>query len=106
MRPVLGPHARTNRTRNTRVAEPWLPAPEDRRPGEGQRLTPEAPHNGGRPSLSGDGPPTTPAARSPHQGMQAKGTVFGPHTRTPTPTARGWRTPSAQWAGSRGRDSA
>ena len=27
--PVLGPHARTNRTRDTRVAEPWLPAPED-----------------------------------------------------------------------------
>ena len=24
-----GPHARTDRTRDTRVAEPWLPAPED-----------------------------------------------------------------------------
>ena len=47
--PVLGFHARTNRTRDTRVAEPWLPAPEDGRPGEGQRLTPDAPHNGGRP---------------------------------------------------------
>ena len=46
--PVLGPHARTDRTRDTRVAEPWLPAPEDGRPGEGQRLTPDAPHNGGR----------------------------------------------------------
>ena len=31
-----------------RVAEPWLPAPEDGRPGEGQRLTPGAPHNCGR----------------------------------------------------------
>ena len=30
---VLGPHARTDRTRDTRVAEPWLPAPEDGRPG-------------------------------------------------------------------------
>ena len=36
--PVLGPHARTDRTRDTRVAEPWLPAPEDGRAGEGQRL--------------------------------------------------------------------
>ena len=43
---VLGPHARTDRTRDTRDAEPWLPAPEDGRPGEGQRLTPGAPHNG------------------------------------------------------------
>ena len=32
--PVLGPHARTDRTRDTRDAEPWLPAPEDGRPGE------------------------------------------------------------------------
>ena len=46
--PVLGAQARTDRTRDTRVAEPWLPAPEDGRPGEGQRLTPDAPHNGGR----------------------------------------------------------
>ena len=37
--PVLGPHARTDRTRDTRVAEPWPPAPEDGRPGKGQRLS-------------------------------------------------------------------
>ena len=37
--PVLGPHTRTDRTRDTRVAEPWLPAPEDGQSGEGQRLT-------------------------------------------------------------------
>ena len=48
MGPVLGPHARTDRTRDTRVAEPRLPAPEDGRPGEGQRLTPDAPRNDGR----------------------------------------------------------
>ena len=36
MGPVLGLHARTDRIRDTRVTEPWLPAPEDRRPGEGQ----------------------------------------------------------------------
>ena len=46
--PVLGPHARIDRTRDTRVAEPWLHAPEDERPGKGQRLTPGAPHNGGK----------------------------------------------------------
>ena len=45
---VLGPHACTERSRDTRFAEPWLPAPEDGRPGKGQRLTPDAPHNGGR----------------------------------------------------------
>ena len=48
MGPVLGPHARTDRTLDTRVAEPRLPAPEDGRPGEGQRLTPDAPRNDGR----------------------------------------------------------
>ena len=64
--PVLGPHARTDRTRNTRVAVPQLPAPEDGRSGEGQRLTPDAPHNSGRPPPRGR-PPTTPAARSPHR---------------------------------------
>ena len=165
---VLGPHARTDRTRDIRVAEPWLPAPEDGRPGEGQRLTPDAPHNGGR-QLPGDpllpvpqrAMPTrkgarccaaapsprphrphpghtgriTPAARprgraagrgtapdtrrlsqrwqatppgtAPHhprgtqppQGMQATGTVLGPHTLTPVTTACGWRTPTARPVG-------
>ena len=83
MGPLPGPHAHTNRARETRVAEPWLPAQRDGRPGEGQGLTPDAPHNGGSPPPLG-GPPTTPAARSPAQGMQAKMTVMGPlapHTR-------------------------
>ena len=48
---VLGPHIRTDRTWDTRVTEPRPPAPEDGRQGEGQRLTPDAPHNGGRPRL-------------------------------------------------------
>ena len=80
--PVLGPHARTDRTRDTRDAEPWLPAPEDRRLGEGQRLTPGAPHNGGR-----HPPPGTPF-RHPHGGQRrpagahAVGPVLGPHART------------------------
>ena len=63
--PVQGPHARTDRTWDTRGAEPRLPAPEDGRPGEGQRLTPDAPHNGGRPPPSGDGPPPTPRHAAP-----------------------------------------
>ena len=33
--PVLGPHARTDRTQDTGVAEPRPSAPEDGRPGEG-----------------------------------------------------------------------
>ena len=93
--PVLGPHARTDRTRDTRDAEPWLPTPEDGRPGEGQRLTPGAPHNGGRPPSPGTAP-HHPRGMQPPQGMQAEGTVLGPHTHTPAPTARGWRTPTAR----------
>ena len=93
--PVLGPHARADRTRDTWDAEPWLPAPEDGRPGEGQRLTPGGPHNGGRPPPPGTAP-YHPRRMQPSQGMQAKGTVLGPHTHTPAPTARGWRTPTAR----------
>ena len=95
---VLGPRARTDRTQDTRDAEPWLPAPEDRRPGEGQRLTPGAPNNGGRPPPPGKAP-QHPCGMQPPQGMQAKGTVFGPHTHTPAPTARGWGTPRARPVG-------
>ena len=95
---VLGPHARTERTRDTRVAEPRPPAPEGGRPGEGQRLAPEAPHNGGRPAPPGPAPHHTRSTQAP-QGRQAKGTVFGPHTHTPAPTARGLRTPTARPVG-------
>ena len=92
--PVLGPHTRTDRTRDTRVAEPRLPAPEDGPLGEGQRLTPYAPHNGGPPP-PGTAPHHPLGTQSP-QGMQAKVTVLGPHAHTPAPTARGWRTPTAR----------
>ena len=96
--PGLGPHRRTDRTRHTRVAEPRLPAPEDGRPGEGQRLTPDAPRNGGRPPLPGTAPHNPRGTQTP-QGMQAKGTVLGPQTHTPAPTARGWRSPTARPVG-------
>ena len=82
--PVLGPHARTDRTPDTQVTEPRLPAPEDVRKGEGQRLTPSAPHNGGRPAPPGTAPNHPRGTQLP-QGMQAKGTVLGPHTHTPAP---------------------
>ena len=98
MGPVLGPHARTDRTRDTRVAKPWLPAPEDGQPGEGQRLTPDAPYNGGRPPPPGTAP-NHPCGTRPPRAMQAKGTVLGSHTHTPAPTARGWRTPTARPVG-------
>ena len=85
---ALGPNAHTNRSRDTRVEEPRLPVPEDGRPGEGQRLTPDAPHNGGRPPLLGTAR-HNPSSTQPPQGVQAKGTVAGPHIRTTGPTARG-----------------
>ena len=85
--PVLGPHTRTDRTRDTWVAGPRPPAPEDGRQGEGQRLTPDTPHNGGRPTPPGTAP-HHPRGTQPPQGMQAKGTVLGPHTNTPAPAAR------------------
>ena len=95
---VPGPHAHTNPTRDTQVTEPRPPAPGGGRPREGQRLTPDAPHNGGRPP-----PPETaphqPRSKQPPQGMQAKGTVLGPHTRTSTPTASGRWTPGARSEG-------
>ena len=100
---VLGPHARTDRTRDTRVAEPQLPAPKDGRPGEGQRLTPDAPHNGGRPPPPGTAP-HHPRGTQPPQGMQAKGTVLGPRTHTPAPTACGWRTRTARPVGGQFRE--
>ena len=83
MGPVQGAHARMYRTQDTRVAKPRVPALEDWQPGEEQRLTPDAPHRAGRP------PPHHPRGTQPPQGMQAEGTVPGPHTRIPALTARG-----------------
>ena len=80
---VLGPHARTDRTRDTRVAEPRLPAPEDGPPGQGQRLTPDAPHNGGRQPPPVDDPPPPPRHAAP-TGHAGQGDSVGPphpHTR-------------------------
>ena len=62
-------------------------APDSRRPSQRWQTTPPR-----------TAPPHLRRAQ-PAQGMQAKGTVLGPHTHTPAPTARGWRTPTARPAG-------
>ena len=90
MGPVLGPHTNTNSSRDTLVPEHRLPAREDGQQGEGQRLTPDAPHNSGSPPPLGTAP-HHPRGTQPPQDMQPKGTVLGPRTSTPAPTARGWR---------------
>ena len=82
VRPVLGPHARTDHTRDTRVAEPRLPAPEDQRRGEGQRLTPDA-LTTLRATPPGDGPPPAPRHAAP-TGHAGQGDSDGP----PHPHAR------------------
>ena len=71
VQPVLGPHAHDDRTRITRVAVPRLPALEDRRSGEGRRLTPDAPHYSGRPTPPGTAPHHHRGTQPP-QGVQAK----------------------------------
>ena len=95
MGPVLGPPCPHHPCPGHMGKGSKPPAPRDGRPGEGQRLTPDAPHIVGRPPPR-DGLRPFPAARSPPQGMRAKGTVPGPNARTPAPTARGGRTPTAQ----------
>ena len=106
--PVQGPHARIESTRDTRVAEPWLPAPEDGRPGEGQRLTPGAPHNGGRQPPRGRPSASPTASNAGPQGRTLGGRCWV-HTPTSTaPGTHGLRNPGSplQRTGGRGRDSA
>ena len=98
----------SHRTRDTRVAEPWLPAPEDGRPGEGQRLTPGAPHNGGK-----HPPPGTPFRHPQSEQCRPAGRVLWGRcwVHTPASTApgtHGSRNPGCplQRTSGRGRDSA
>ena len=106
--PVLGSHARIDRTRDTRVAEPWLPAPEDRRPGEGQRLTPGAPHNGGRHPPRGRPSATPTASNAGPQGRTLWGRCWVHTPASTAPGTHGSRNPGCplQRTGGRGRDSA
>ena len=83
-----------------RVPEPWLAAPEDGRPGEGQRLTPGAPQKGGRHPPRGC-PSATPTRATPARGGARCGTVAGsPHPHRPHPGHTGRGTLAAR---SRGR---
>ena len=106
--PVLGPHARTARTRNTRVAETWLPAPEDGRLGEGQRLTPDAPHNDGRHPLRGRPSATPRASDAGPQGRTLWSRCWVPTPAPTAPGAHGSRSPGCllQRRGGQGRDGA
>ena len=97
--PVLGPHARIDRTRDTRVAEPWLPAPEDGRPGEGQRLTPGAPHNAGM-HPPGDALPTPPQRATPaRKGARCGAGAGSTHPHRPHPGHTGRGTLAARFRG-------
>ena len=103
--PVLGPYARTQRTRDAQIAEPRPPSPEDGRSGEGQRLTSDVPHHGGGPPPRGR-PPTTPAARSPRRACKPRGQCWAPTPAHPRSqhVGGGPRRP-AQRTGGRGRNS-
>ena len=106
--PVLGPHARIDRTRDTRVAEPWLHAPEDERPGKGQRLTPGAPHNGGRHPPRGRPSATPTASNAGPQGRTLRGRCWVHTPASTAPGTHGSRNPGCtlQRTSGRGRDSA
>ena len=82
--------------------------PEGGQPGGGERLTPDAPHNGGRQPPRGR-PTTTPTARN--AGPQGRAPWGRCRVPTPAPTApgtHGSRNPGCplQRTGGRGRDSA
>ena len=106
--PVLGPHARIDRTRDTRVTEPWLHAPEDERPGEGQRLTPGAPHNGGRHPPRGRPSATPTASNTGPQGRTLWGRCWVHTPASTAPGTHGSQNPGCalQRTSGRGRDSA
>ena len=94
----------------------WVPTPAPTAPGTHGSRSPGCPlqRTGGRgrdnawhqtplATVAGQPPPGTaphhPRGTQPPQGMQAKGTVLGPDTHTPAPTARGCRTPTARPVG-------
>ena len=98
--PTAAPTARCQRAPAAR--------PEGGQPGEGEGLTPDAPHNGGRQPPQGR-PTATPTARN--AGPQGRAPWGRCRVPTPAPTARGThgsRNPGCplQRTGGRGRDSA
>ena len=97
--PVLGPHARIDGTRDTRFAEPWLHAPEDERPGRGQRLTPGAPHNGGRHPPGDALPPPSQRAASARKGARCGAGAGSTRPHRPHPGHAGRGTLAARSGG-------
>ena len=69
---VLGPPARTDRTRGTWVAKPWPPAPEDGRLGGGTAPDTRRPSQLWQATPPRGRPPATLAARSPHRACRAR----------------------------------
>ena len=95
-------------TGDTRDAEPWPPAPEDGRPGEGQRLTPGAPHNSGKHPHRGRPSAGPAASNASPQGRTLWGRCWVPTPALTAPVTHGTRNPGCplQRTGGRGRDSA
>ena len=83
MKPGLGPHARTDRTRNTQVAEPWLPAPEERAARGGTAPDSRRPSQRWQANPPGDGPrpPLWHAAPTGRAGQGDSVRPPHPHTR-------------------------
>ena len=83
---------------------PGCPPQRTRGRGEGQPLTPDAPHNGCRPPPPQGRPPTTPSARSPHRACKPRGQCWAPTPAHPRPqhVGSGPRQP-AKRADNRGR---
>ena len=73
---------------------PYRPPPAAQ-PGGTAHAPPPPPQPAPRQTNAAD----PPRGAQPPQGVPAEGTEKGPHTRTPAPTTRGWRTPTARPVG-------
>ena len=83
------------------------PRPRGRTAGRGTAPDTRCPSQRWQASPPGGGPPTIPAARSPHRACRPRGQCPAPTPTHPRPQDIGGRPQQpAQWAGSRGRDSA
>ena len=100
------PHPHT-RAHSTWVADPNSP-PSGRAVGEGQRLTSDAPHNGGRHPPRGRPSASPTASNAGPQGRTLWGWCWVPTPAPNAPGTHGWRNPGylLQRTGGRGRDSA
>ena len=95
--PVLGPHARTDRSRDTRVAEHWLPAPEDGRPGEGGAPDTRRPSQWWKATPPRDALPPPPQGATPAcKGARCGAGAGSPRLHGPHQGHTGRRTPAAR----------